>query len=93
MLRQAENKVKIEGILSETDLRYVIFERNGETKEAIGGSIKVLVEQEINGKAEALEIPVHMSSTFFIFSLTSSHSSTFISPLWATLKLIHTPRT
>ena len=63
MLRQAENKVKIEGILSETDLRYVNFERNGETKEAIGGSIKVLVEQEINGKAEALEIPVHMFST------------------------------
>lgn len=63
MFRQAENKVKIEGILSEVDLKYGSFQRNGADVETIGGSIKVLVEQVINGEAVTLEIPVHMFST------------------------------
>lgn len=63
MFRQAENKVKIEGILSEIDLKYGSFQRNGEDVETIGGSIKVLVEQVINGEDVTLEIPVHMFST------------------------------
>ena len=62
MFRQAENKVKIEGILSEIDLKYGSFQRNGEDVETIGGSIKVLVEQVINGEEVTLEIPVHMFS-------------------------------
>ena len=61
--RQAENKVKIEGILAETDLKYGSFVKNGETIESIGGNIKVLVEQEINGEAKTLEIPVYMFSS------------------------------
>lgn len=63
MFRQAENKVKIEGILSEIDLKYGSFERGGETVETIGGSIKVLVEQNINGEDVTLDIPVHMFAT------------------------------
>lgn len=63
MLRQAENKVKIEGILAETDLKYGSYVRNGETIENIGGSIKVLVEQTINDKNITLEVPVYMFST------------------------------
>jgi len=63
MFRQAENKVKIEGILAETDLKYSSFQRDGADVEAIGGSIKVLVNQNINGSEVNLEIPVYMFST------------------------------
>lgn len=61
--RQAENKVKIEGILSEINLKPTSFMRNGEEVEALGGDIKVLVNQEINGKPVDLEVPVYMFST------------------------------
>lgn len=63
MFRQAENKVKIEGILSEIDLKYGSFQRDGAEVETIGGTIKVLVEQVINDEDVTLEIPVHMFST------------------------------
>ena len=63
MFRQAENKVKIEGILSEVDLKYGSFNRNGETVDTIGGSIKILVDQVVNGEEVHLDIPVHMFST------------------------------
>lgn len=63
MFRKAENRVRIEGILAETDIKYNSFVRNGETVEAIGGKITVLVEQSINGEAISLEIPVHMFSS------------------------------
>lgn len=62
MLRQAENKIKIEGILAETDLKYGSYEKNGETVETIGGSIKVLVEQVINNEQVTLEVPVYLFS-------------------------------
>lgn len=60
MLRQAENKVTIEGILSEIDLKYSSFAKNGKNVESIGGTIKVKVNQQINGESKNLEIPVHM---------------------------------
>lgn len=63
MFRQAENKVKIEGILSEVDLKYNSFVKNGEPVEAIGGSIKVRVDQVINGNTIQLDVPVYMFST------------------------------
>lgn len=63
MLRQAENRVKIEGILSEIDLKYGSYERDGSTVDTVGGNIKVLVQQEINGSMTELEIPVYMFST------------------------------
>lgn len=62
-MRQAENKVKIEGILSEIDLKYGSFDRGGETIESVGGNIKVLVNQEINGTPTTLEVPVYMFSS------------------------------
>lgn len=61
--RQAENRCRIEGLLAETDLKYGSFERNGETVETVGGTIKVLVEQTINGKENDLEVPVYLFST------------------------------
>lgn len=63
--RKAQNVVKIEGILSEIDLKPTAFTRGGEQVEAIGGSIKVLVKQEVNGEPVDLEIPVHMFSSKF----------------------------
>ena len=61
-LRQAENSVKIEGILSEIDLKTGSTVKNGKTIEYIGGSIKVRVIQMINGQEVDLEIPVYMFS-------------------------------
>ena len=61
-MRQAENRVKIEGILAETDLKYGSYVKNGETVETIGGTIKVLVNQEINGTPVELEVPIFMFS-------------------------------
>ncbi len=63
MLRQAENRCRIEGILSEINLKYGSFEKNGRTVDNIGGNIKVLVHQNINGEDNALEIPVYMFAT------------------------------
>lgn len=63
MLRQAENRVRIEGILSEINLKYGSFVKNGATIDNIGGSIKVLVDQVINDEAVELEIPVYMFAT------------------------------
>ena len=65
MLRQAQNRVRIEGILSEIDLKYNSFVKNGAPTDAIGGHIKVLVHQNINGEDVALEIPVYMFATKF----------------------------
>ena len=62
MIREAENNVRIEGILSEVDLNYGSFKKKstGETVNSIGGSIKVQVNQNINGETVMLEVPVHM---------------------------------
>lgn len=62
MLREAENRVKIEGVLSEIDVKYGSFVKDGKTVETIGGTIKVQVDQQINGVPATLEIPVHMFS-------------------------------
>ena len=62
MLKQAENSVKIEGILSEIDLKTGTTTKNGKTVEYIGGSIKVRVNQILNGENVDLDIPVFMFS-------------------------------
>ena len=59
-LRQAENRVKIEGVLSEINLKYGSYQKNGRTVDNIGGDIKVLVKQEINGEQKDFIIPVYM---------------------------------
>jgi hypothetical protein len=60
MLKQAENSVKIEGILSEIDLKTGSTVKNGKTIDYIGGSIKVRVNQILNGVNTELDIPVYM---------------------------------
>ena len=60
MLRQADNKVKIEGILAEVDIHPSTFKKNGVDVDAIGGKIVVKVTQPINGEEKELSIPVHM---------------------------------
>lgn len=60
MLNQAENIVKIEGILSEIKLEYGSYVKDNKTVENIGGSITVRVEQTINGEHVVNEIPVYM---------------------------------
>jgi hypothetical protein len=62
MLRQAENKVRIEGILSEINLKYgsYVNKNTNATVENVGGNIKVLVHQVINGEDVTLDIPVYM---------------------------------
>jgi len=62
MLRQAENRCRIEGILSEINLAYKSYVKDGRNVDAIGGDIKVLVHQTINGEDQTLEIPVYMFS-------------------------------
>ena len=52
-----KNKVKIEGTLSEINLDYRTYTKDGVTKDSISGSIKVRVDLE-NGKT--LEVPVRM---------------------------------
>lgn len=71
MLRQAENKVKIEGILSEINLDYKSFEKNGVKTDAIGGNIKIKTVQKLNNKDVELEIPVQM----FASKLTTKGTS------------------
>ena len=60
MLRQAENRVKIEGILAEVDIKPGSFNKNGQMMDSIGGSIIVKVTQKISGEEKELAIPVHM---------------------------------
>lgn len=62
MLQQSENKVKIEGILSEVDIstRTYTNKKTGAQTDCISGVIKVHVEQVVNGKETVLEIPVHL---------------------------------
>lgn len=62
MLRQAENSVKIEGILSEIDLKTGTSIKDGKTVEYITGSIKVRVTQKLNGEDVDLDIPVYLFS-------------------------------
>jgi hypothetical protein len=57
------NVVKIEGILSEIDLKYGTLKKNGTEVKTVGGTIKVRVNTKINGVDTELEIPVHMFST------------------------------
>ena len=60
MLESKENSVKIEGILSEIDLETGSYVKDGKTVEKIGGSIKVRVNQMLNGVETELDIPVYM---------------------------------
>lgn len=63
MLESKENKVRIEGILSEVDIKPTSFQKNGKEMNAIGGTIKVRVEQKLtktDPEPTILEVPVQM---------------------------------
>lgn len=55
-MREAKNEVRIEGILSEIDIKLGSFEKNGKTVENISGVINV----RVTSKEGELEIPVHL---------------------------------
>lgn len=57
-MRISENQVKIEGILSEVGLETATFNRKGQTTECIRGTIKIRVEQDINGTMTTMEVPI-----------------------------------
>ena len=59
-MRQAENIVRIEGILSEVNIEKGSFQKGTNTVESIGGSIQIKVAEP--GK-EVLEVPVSMFAT------------------------------
>ena len=65
MLRQAENRVKIEGILSEIDIKTSTFKKDGRDMDAIGGTIIVKVTQKMGDQDKELAIPVHMFAAKF----------------------------
>lgn len=61
MLRTENNNVvKIEGVLSEIDLKTNSYNKNGQNVDCIGGSIKVRVTQKLNGVDMELDIPVYL---------------------------------
>jgi hypothetical protein len=60
MLKQKENRVKIEGILSEININPTHFMKDGQEMEALGGHIIVKVKQKISGVEKELLVPVHM---------------------------------
>lgn len=57
-MRISENQVKIEGILSEVGLETATFNRKGQTTECIRGTVKIRVEQDINGTMTTMEVPI-----------------------------------
>lgn len=60
-MRQAENRVKVEGILAEIDIKPSQFKKkDGQMMDSIGGHILVKVVQKISGEEKELAIPVHM---------------------------------
>ena len=60
-MRQAENRVKVEGILAEIDIKPGQFKKkDGQMMDSIGGHILVKVVQKISGEEKELAIPVHM---------------------------------
>lgn len=67
-MRIAQNNVYIDGILSENNLEYGSFQKNGVTTECIRGSVTILVHQTIDDVPADVSVPVH----FFATKLTKS---------------------
>ena len=67
-MRISENQVKIEGILSEVGLETATFNRKGQTTECIRGTIKIRVEQDINGTMTTMEVPVSAFASRYTYA-------------------------
>lgn len=80
MIQLGKNVCYIEGILSEIDLREINYTNKTTSKpmEAIGGEIKILTEQVINGKERTVEIPVRMFANKFTKNGTENPAYTSI---------------
>lgn len=63
MLKQTDNIVRIEGILSEVSVESRSFERDGKTVDALGATLKIRVHQEVNDTPYDMEVPVYMFAT------------------------------
>ena len=66
-MRETKNSVQIVGILSEINVRPVTYEKDGRTRNALAGDIKVRVNQKINGADVECEVPVY----YFTSELTN----------------------
>ena len=64
-MRKALNTVTIEGVLSEVDVNYGSYVKDGKTVECIRGTVTVLVNENINGEEVNCEIPVTVFSPKF----------------------------
>lgn len=64
-MRIAKNIVRIEGILSEVNLEYGSYQKNGQANDCIRGTVKILVEQVINDKPTICETVVHVFTNKF----------------------------
>ena len=80
-MRQAENKVFIEGVISEIDIEESSYSKNGKDVEVIRGTIKVRVDQEINKEMKSLEIPVSV----FAPKITSKNA---LNPAYTSLQTV-----
>ena len=60
MLRQSKNAVRIEGILSEINLKEGSFTKNGQPMDDINGTITIKTQQKTKTGVVDVEIPVHM---------------------------------
>ena len=67
-MRETKNSVQIVGILSEINVRPVTYEKEGRTRNALAGDIKVRVNQKINNADVECEVPVY----YFTSELTNS---------------------
>ena len=61
-LKQTTNKIRIEGILAESNIDYRNYTKNGEEIRAIGGEFQVLVRTVVDGFPKDLMIPVRVFS-------------------------------
>lgn len=87
-MRQAENRVRIEGILSEINIETRTFNRNDEPVEALSGRFIVKTTETISGEERTLFIPVHVFSTKYKKDGTTNPSYESISRLMTDFKSI-----
>lgn len=82
-MKQATNIVKITGILSEKNIEYRNYTKNGEKKDAISAEIKIRTVQTINGEEKTLEIPVRFFSQKLLKNKT-------INPIYTNIENLNT---
>lgn len=65
-MKQADNVVKIEGLLSENKLERISYSRNGVNTEAIGGSVIIKSKtHDAQGNVQDIEVPVYAFANKF----------------------------